>query len=381
MDALWTAEERQAYDDALTFAHEHLSDDPRELDRAGRFNREAYQRSAQFGFPGLCVPTEQGGRGWSIPRTVAAMEGLGQGCPDTGLVFALNASLWTVAMPISAFGTDAQRDRFLPGLCNATAVGANAASEPDSGSDIFSLTTSATRDGDSWVLNGRKIWITAAPVANLFLLFATTDPARGALGLSAFLIPADTPGFHIVRQIPKLGMRTAPMGELALESCRLPADALLGREGRGARIFQYALEWERGAILAPILGTMRRQLDRCLQFARSRRQFGQPISKFQAVSHRLVDMHVRLESCRPFIWSFAQAKAAGQDGLAQASMAKLHVSEAFLQNSTDAIRTLGATGYTEETGLERDVRDSLGSVLFSGTNDIQRNIIAQSLRL
>jgi alkylation response protein AidB-like acyl-CoA dehydrogenase len=381
MDALWSDDERQAHDDTLAFARDHLADDPRDRDRAGTFWREGYRLCGARGLPGPCVPADHGGRGLGYPATVAAMEGLGRGCPDTGLVFALNASLWTVAMPISHFGTDAQRRRWLPGLADGSLLGANAASEPDAGSDIFSLTTRATRDGDSWILNGRKTWITAAPVADLFLLFATTDPARGALGLTAFLIPVDTPGLEVVRTIPKLGMRTAPMGELRLDACRLPADALLGREGRGARIFQFALEWERGAILAPILGTMRRQLDHCVDFARSRRQFGRPISKFQAVSHRLVDMAVRLESCRPFIQSFARAKAAGRDALAESSMAKLHVSECFLQNSLEAVRTLGAHGYSEDAPLERDLRDSIGGVLFSGTNDIQRNIIAQSLRL
>jgi alkylation response protein AidB-like acyl-CoA dehydrogenase len=381
MDALWSEAEHRAHDDALAFAREHLANDPRDRDRAGKFWLEGYRACGQRGYPGFCVPADHGGRGVSFPETVAAMEGLGRGCPDTGLVFALNASLWTVAMPISQFATDAQRRRWLPGLSDGTIVGANAASEPDAGSDIFGLQTRATREGDGWILNGRKTWITAAPAADLFLLFATTDPTRGALGITAFLIPADTPGFKVVRTITKLGMRTAPMGEIHLNECRLPADALLGREGRGARIFQYALEWERGAILAPMIGTMRRQLERCVEFARTRKQFGQPISKFQAVSHRLVDMAVRLESCRPFVRAFAHAKAAGRDGLTEASMAKVHVSECFLQNSIDAVRTLGAYGYSEDAGLERDLRDSVGGVLFSGTNDIQRNIIAQGLRL
>ncbi|GIW88756.1 MAG: acyl-CoA dehydrogenase [Isosphaeraceae bacterium] len=381
MDALWSEPERLAYEDALAFAREHLAFDPRDHDRAGKLWREGYLTCGSRLFPGLCIPTQFGGRGLSYPETLAAMEGLGYGCPDTGLLFALNASLWTVAMPIAQFGTDAQRQRWLPGLSNGSLLGANAASEPNAGSDIFSLQTQATRDADSWILNGRKTWITAAPAADLFLLFATTDPSRGPLGISAFLIPANTPGFQVVRTIPKLGMRTAPMGEILLNNCRLPAESLLGREGRGARIFQFALEWERGAILAPMLGTLRRQLDRCLDFARSRKQFGQPIAKFQAVSHRLVDMAIRLESCRPFLLAFARTKAAGRDALALASMAKIHLSEAFLQNSLDAIRTLGAYGYSEDAGIERDLRDSVGGVLFSGTNDIQRNIIAQSLRL
>ena len=197
------------------------------------------------------------------------------------------------------------------------------------------------------------------------------------LGITAFLIERDTPGFRVVREIPKLGMRTAPMGELVFEDCALPLENLLGREGRGSRIFNAALEWERGAILASVVGTMRRQLERCIQQARTRKQFGQSIGKFQSVSNRIVDMMTRVETSRFMIHRYAWLKQQGKDATIAASMAKLHVSECFVQNSLDAVRIFGASGYSVEEGLERDLRDSVGGVLFSGTNDIQRNIIAQ----
>ncbi len=230
-------------------------------------------------------------------------------------------------------------------------------------------------------MNGRKTWITAGPIADLFLCFATTDPTKGILGISAFLVERDAPGFGVIREIPKLGMRTVPMGELAFEDCALTPDSLLGREGRGASIFNAGLELERGAILAAALGTMRRQLERCTEHARTRKQFGQPIGKFQSVSNRIVDMALRLETSRLLVYRFAWLKSRGLEATAAASMAKLHVSESFVQNSLDAVRIFGAAGYAEETGLERDLRDSVGGVIFSGTNDIQRNIIAQQLRL
>jgi alkylation response protein AidB-like acyl-CoA dehydrogenase len=231
------------------------------------------------------------------------------------------------------------------------------------------------------VLNGRKVWITGGPVADVFLCFATTDPTKGVLGITAFLINRDTPGFKVVREIDKLGMRTAPMGELVFENCELPLENMLGREGRGSRIFNAALEWERGAILASIVGTMRRQVDRCVQRARTRKQFGQSIGKFQSVSNRIVDMMTRVETSRYMVYRYAWLKQQGKDATIAASMAKLHVSECFIQNSIDAVRIFGAFGYTIEAGLERDVRDGVGGVLFSGTNDIQRNIIAQHLRI
>ncbi len=382
MDFGFSAEQQKWYDAAVAFAREELVDP----DAAGReeraeFWREGYERCARFGAAGLPVPREYGGQGEEIETTVAAMEGLGYACADTGLLFSLNASLWTITMPIVMFGDEAQKARYLPPLCDGRYFGANGASEPEAGSDIFSMKTRAERKGDRWVLNGRKVWITGGPVADLYLCFATTDPTKGVLGITAFLIERDTPGFKVVREIPKLGMRTAPMGELVFEDCELPAESLLGREGRGSRIFNAALEWERGAILASIVGTMHRQIDRCVQRARSRKQFGQSIGKFQSVSNRIVDMMTRYETSRYMVYRYAALKKQGKDATIAASMAKLHVSECFAQNSFDAVRIFGAAGYTIAEGLERDVRDSVGGVLFSGTNDIQRNIIAQHLRI
>jgi alkylation response protein AidB-like acyl-CoA dehydrogenase len=280
-----------------------------------------------------------------------------------------------------AFGTEAQKKRFLPGLCDGRLLGGNAASEPGAGSDIFGMETRAVRHGDGWVLNGRKTWITNAATADLMVCFASTDPTKGALGITAFLVERDTPGFQVVRPIENLGLRTAPMAEIVFENCVLPAESMLGREGRGSTIFNAALEWERGAILAGIVGTMRRQLDRCVDHARSRKQFGQAIGKFQSVSNRIVDMTVRLETARYMVYRYAWAKTYGNEPALWASMAKLHVSESFVQNSLDAVRLFGASGLVADGPRERDLRDSIGGVIFSGTNDIQRNLIAQCLRL
>jgi alkylation response protein AidB-like acyl-CoA dehydrogenase len=380
MDFAFSDSQRRWHDEALRFAREELVE-PESRRDAGRleFWREGYARCARFGLTGLPVPEAYGGRGQDLPTTVAAMEGLGYGCADSGLIFALNAGLWTVTMPIARFGSEGQKRRYLPGLCDGTLLGANGASEPDAGSDIFAMQTRAERRGDGWVLSGRKTWITAGPVADLFLCFATTNPARRILGITAFLVDRDAPGFRVVREIPKLGLKSVPMGELAFEDCRLPGDALLGREGRGAEIFNAAMGLERGGILASTLGTMRRQLERCIHYARTRKQFGQSIGKFQSVSNRIVDMHVRLETSRLLVYRYAWLAARGQDVSAAAATAKLQVSETFVQNSLDAIRTFGALGYAEETGLERDLRDGVGGVIFSGTSDIQRNIIAQHL--
>jgi alkylation response protein AidB-like acyl-CoA dehydrogenase len=293
----------------------------------------------------------------------------------------MNASLWTVSIPILLHGTDAQKKRYLPGLCDGTILGANGASEPEAGSDIFGMASTAKRTESGYILNGSKIWVTSGPVADLFVCYASTSPDRGILGISAFLVPKETPGFRVVREIPKMGLRTVPMGELAFEDCQLPLDALLGREGRGAEVFNASMEWERGSILASALGTMRRQLERCIDHARHRQQFGKPIGKFQAVANRIVEMKLRLETCRPLVYQIGWLKEQGKDATMQAALAKLHVSDCFVKNSLDAVQIFGASGYVTETGIERDLRDSVGSLIYSGTNDIQRNIIARELGL
>ena len=368
---------------AIRFAREHLTAD---LDLDGRddrreFWREGWLRCARFGIQGLPVPEAFGGKGLGLPVTIAAMEGLGYACPDNGLIFAMNASLWTVSIPILLHGTEPQKQRYLPGLSDGSIVGANGASEPEAGSDIFGMRSTAKRNEIGWTLNGRKTWVTNGPAADLFVCYASTSPGRGIMGISAFLVPKDAPGFRVVREIPKMGVRTVPMGELAFEDCRLPADALLGREGRGAEVFNASMEWERGAILASSLGTMRRQLERCIDHARKRKQFGKPIGKFQSVANRIVEMKLRLETCRPLVYQIGWLKEQGKDATMQAALAKLHVSDCFVKNSLDAVQLFGASGYTTETGLERDLRDSVGSLIYSGTGDIQRNIIARELGL
>ena len=381
MDFDFSPGQRFWHDAAVEFARTKLLDD---LDLAGRderreFWRDGWRRCAEFGLLGLPVPVEYGGKGLGLPETIAAMEGIGYACPDNGLIFAINACLWTNTIPILRHGTEAQKRLYLPRLCDGSTVGANGASEPEAGSDIYSMRATAERRGDAWVLNGGKTWVTSGPVADLYVCYAVTNPASGLLGISAFLVPRDAPGFRVLRSIPKLGMRTVPMGEIAFEDCTLPLDALLGREGRGAEVFQTSMEWERGSILAAALGAMRRQLEQCVEFARKRKQFGKPIGKFQAVAHRLVDMKLRLETARPLVYKIGRLKELGRDASVEAALAKLHVSECYVQNSLDAVRIFGARGFTSELGVERELRDAVGGLIYSGTNEIQKNIIAQSL--
>jgi alkylation response protein AidB-like acyl-CoA dehydrogenase len=223
--------------------------------------------------------------------------------------------------------------------------------------------------------------VTNAPVANVFTIYATLDPKLGAAGICGFVVEKGTRGLSVGKKKDKMGLRTALMAELVLEDCSVPATALLGREGRGAEVFNCSMAWERACILATCLGTMRRQLECCVEHARRRKQFGQPIGKFQSVANRIVDMKLRYETARLLIYKVGWLMQNNKSADIDAAMAKLYVSESFVKSCLDAIQVHGGAGFLTELELEREMRDSVGSTLYSGTSEIQRNIIARGLRL
>jgi alkylation response protein AidB-like acyl-CoA dehydrogenase len=327
------------------------------------------------------IPERYGGLGLGLSALLAVMEGLGYGTRDQGLLFSLNAHLWTNSIPILTYGTEAQRQRWLPGLCDGRLIGANAASEPDAGSDVFAMRTRAARKGDIYVLNGTKMFVTNAPIADVFVAYATIDPALGAAGVTAFIVERHAPGLSISPPLHKMGLRSSPMAEVVFDDCRVPAENRLGREGRGVSVFDCSMEWERGCILASCLGVMRRQLEDCVRHARERRQFGRPIGKNQSVANRIVDMKLRLETSRALVYRIGALKDRDENASLEAAMAKLHVSQCYVQSSLDAIQVFGGYGYMTDQGVEGDLRDAVGSLLYSGTTDIQRNIIARGLGL
>lgn len=381
MEFAWTPEQITLRDAVLEFAHRALEDDVIRRDRESEFSRPLWTRCAEFGIQGLPFPETYGGRGSDVLTTVLALEALGYGCRDSGLLFGIGAQMWSVQMPIFRFGTDEQRRRYLPRLCDGTIIGAHGMTEPDSGSDAFSLRTTAERRGDRYVLNGTKTFVSNAPVADVFLVFATIDRSKGVLGLTSFLVDRDTPGFRVSPPIEKMGLTTSPMAELIFEDCEVPAENRLGREGRGAAIFDDSMEWERSCILAPFVGTLQRQLETCVRYAKDRRQFGKRIGDFQAVSGRLVQMKARLETGRLLLYRAAWTKQQGLPAAGEAALAKLYLGEACLQSSLDAVQVHGGYGFTREYELERTVRDSVGGRLYSGTSEMQAAIIARTLGL
>ena len=379
MEFSWSSEQIELRDAVRTFARKSLGGEVITRDREGAFSRELWQRCAEFGIQGLPFPAEHGGSGEDAITTVVAMEALGYGCRDAGLLFAINAQMWSVQMPIHRFGSEEQKRRYLPRLCSGEWIGAHGMTEPDSGSDAFSLRTTAEPRGDCYVLNGAKTFVSNAPVADVFLVFGSVDRDKGVLGVTGFLVERDTPGFRVGRKIEKMGLTTSPMAELIFEDCEVPAENRLGREGRGAAIFNDSMEWERACIMAPCLGAMERQLEVCVKHAKARRQFGKPIAEFETVSNRLAAMKVRLETARLVTYRAAWTKQRNGPAAVDASIAKLYLSEAWIQSCMDAVQIHGGYGYTTEYEIERDLRDAIGGTLYSGTSDIQKAIIARGL--
>ena len=375
-------EDQQTFQDAvIEFARSELAYDMIEPDRESAFSREGWRKCAEFGIQGLPIPESYGGGGADLMTTIAVMEGLGYACRDLGLIFSMNAHMWTNSIPLLLYGTEETKRKYLPGLCDGSLIGANGASEPESGSDVFAMRTRCVRDGDHFVLNGTKMFVTNAQVADLIAAYATLDPELGVMGICGFIVEMDTPGISVSKKIEKMGLRTSPMAEVVFEDVRVPAENLLGREGRGAEVFICSMEWERGSILANCLGTMQRQIEDCVAYARQRKQFGQPIGKFQSVANHIVDMKIRHETARALVYKLGWLKEQGKDAEMAAAMAKLYTSESFVKNCLDAVQVHGGYGYMTEFQFERELRDAVGSTLYSGTSEIQRNIIARCLGL
>lgn len=375
MDFAMSQEQLALRADVIAFAGT-LGEKAAEHDRDETFDHDGWRACAEFGVLGWPVPAEYGGRGLDELTTVIGCEALGYGCRDNGLVFAVENHLWACVVHLVKHGTPEQKARFLPGLAAGDLIGAQAITEPETGSDVLALRTTARRDGDGYILDGTKCFISNGPVADLFVVFARTGGDAPQRALSAFLVPADTPGFAVVRQIGKAGLRGTPMGELRFDGCHVPAANLLGGEGNGYHVFTSTIEFERGFMAASQIGRLQRILESAVDYAGSRRQFDRPIGSFQAVSHRLADMRVRLELARLLLYKIGWLKQQGRLALLESAMLKLFASESLLESAMDAVRVHGARGYVTDLPVERELRDAVGTAIYGGTSDIQRNIIA-----
>lgn len=379
MDFSWTDEQNSLYHTILHNTQEKLNDEtPR---RSSFWTRSQWALCGELGLLGLCVPKQYQGSGLGALDTARAIEAFGRGCKDMGLVFSAAAHLFASTMPLAEHGGDEAKEAFLPGLCSGRLIGANAITEQDAGSDVFALKTSAVLDGKSYILTGTKSFVSNGPVADIFLVYARTNVSHGYLGITAFVVERNTPGLSVGEPIDKIGLTSTPACQVSLEQCRVPVRNRLGEEGQGAQIFKRSMQWERACLFAAYVGQMERQLEVSITYAKTRRQFGKPIGKNQAIAHRLADMKLRLEAARLLLYRACWLFDQNEDALPYISLAKLTISEAATQSGLDAIRIHGSVGVDTEFGIERMLRDAIPGTIFSGTSEMQRDIIANSLGL
>ena len=374
-----TPEQEQIRDTLRTFAREQLAPNAAEWDKNATFPREALRQLGELGVCGMVVPDEWGGSGLDYVSLALAMEEIAAGDGATSTIIGVQNSV--VCGPINAFGTEAQKRKFLRLVASGEWLGCFCLTEPHTGSDASSITTRAVRDGDEWVLNGVKLFITTGKNAQLAVVFAVTDPVAGKKGISAFLVPTDTPGFIVARVEHKLGQHASDTAQILFENCRVPASNLLGGEGAGYRIALANLEGGRIGIAAQAVGMARAAFEAALHYSHERETFGKPIFEHQAVNFRLADMATQIEAARQLVLYAAAVKDTGRPCLKEASMAKLFASEMAERVCSDAIQIHGGYGYVSDFPVERIYRDVRVCQIYEGASDIQRMVIGRSLEI
>ena len=372
-----TPEHEMIRDTLRSFAQEQLAPHAEQWDREHTFPREALKGLAELGALGMVVPEEWGGAGMDYMSLVLAIEEIAAGDGATSTIVSVQNSL-ACGIP-NRYGNDAQKEKWLKPLARGEMLGCFCLTEPHVGSDAGAIKTTAVKDGDGWVLNGVKQFITTGREADVGIVFAVTDKAAGKKGISCFIVPADAPGWGVGRIEEKLGQKASDTAQILLENCRVGADALLGAEGEGYRIALSNLEAGRIGIAAQSVGMARAALDAAVKYAQERETFGKPIFEHQAVNFRLADMATQVEAGRQMVWHAASLKDAGRPCLKEASMAKLFASEMAEKVCSDAIQVHGGYGYVTDFPVERIYRDVRVCQIYEGASDIQRLVIGRAL--
>lgn len=361
-------------DDYEAFARRELGGGAAPPDRA------LWAALARQGLFRLAAPQSHGGRDGDVLPLTVAIEALAAGSPDPGLVYAATAHIAGAVLTLGQFASPRQLQRFYEPLLDGRAIGAQAITEPEAGSDISRLGCRAQRDGDGYIIDGQKLYCSNGPVAAIIIVYCTVDESRGVFGQSAFIVPAGAAGLT-VEPMPQLGLAGCPLGRLNLAGCRVPGELRLGEDGQGSVIFKRSITAERVLMMAGAVGAMRRQLDAVAARARERRQFGQAIGRFQSVANRVVDMKLRYEASRLMLYRAARHRRPSRAMDLDAAMAKLYISEGFLASSLDAVQVFGGAGCTTERELGEDLLQAVASRIYAGTSEVQRLIIARFLGL
>ena len=361
--------------------HDALSTGHIEQDEQGTFSWDKWKLIRQSGILSLPFDERWGGLGQDLLTTMYVLEGLGEGCRDGGLSFSVTTSMASTGIPLERFGSAELKGRYLPRICSGEAIGAHAITEAEGGSDALHMRTRATRDGDHFVLRGSKTFVSNGPIADLFVIYARTHPDGGPLGVTAFVVERDTPGLEIGTPLKKMGLRTSPLSELFFDECRIPAAQVVGRVGGGFLVLDHVMKREILFTFIVNVGEMQHRLGRCLDYARTRTQFGKPIGSYQSVANKMVDMKIRLETARKWLYDTAERLTGGANVTVDIAIAKLLTSESNVASSLAAVQIFGGHGYMAEYGLEKDVRNAVAGTIYSGTTEIQYNRIASMLGL
>jgi alkylation response protein AidB-like acyl-CoA dehydrogenase len=373
-----TSEQRELRD-AIVRRGDELSKGYVADEEAAAFPWSKWELVGETGLLGLPFDPRWGGLGQSVVTTMYVLEALGESCRDSGLAFSVTTTIASTAVPVARFGSDDLRQKYLPSLALGRVIGAHAITEPRGGSDALRMTTRAEPDGDGYLINGSKTFVTNAPIADVIVVYARTHVDGGPLGITAFLIDRDTPGLTIGPPIHKMGLRTSPMAEVFLDDCRVPRSQVLGRIGGGFRILDHVMKREILFSFVVNVGEMQHRLERCVDYAKTREQFGQRIGAFQAIAKKIVDMRIRVDTARKWLYDTAAKLEQGEDITVDLAISKIVTSEANVASGLDAVQLFGGYGYTAEYGLEQGLRCAIGSTIYSGTNEIQYNRIASKM--
>ncbi|MDR1359684.1 MAG: acyl-CoA dehydrogenase [Deltaproteobacteria bacterium] len=374
MDFDLTQEQEMARKLYRAFAEKEVKPLAQAIDEEERFPVETVEKMAKLGFLGIPIPREFGGQGCDNLTYAMCVEELSRVCASTGTIVSAHTSLSCV--PVLDFGTPAQKEKYLLPLARGEKLGAFALTEPNAGCDAAGQQTKAVRDADGYVLNGTKVFITNAEAADIYLVFAMTDKTKGTRGISAFLVEKDTPGFSIGKKEKKMGIRASSTCELIFRDCRVPAENLLGQEGRGFEYAMKTLDGGRIGIAAQAVGIAQGALDETLRHVKERKQFGKPLAAFQNTQFQIADMIPRLEAARLLVHRAAVAKDAGRPYSSLAAMGKLFASETAMAVTTRCVQLYGGYGYMRDYPLERMMRDAKITEIYEGTSEVQRMVIS-----
>ncbi|MCU5681635.1 acyl-CoA dehydrogenase AcdA [Bacillus wiedmannii] len=359
------------------FAKNEVAPTAAERDEEERFDRALFDQMAELGLTGIPWPEEYGGIGSDYLAYVIAIEELSRVCASTGVTLSAHTSL--AGWPIFKFGTEEQKQKFLRPMAEGTKIGAYGLTEPSSGSDAGGMRTTVKRDGDHYILNGSKIFITNGGIADIYVVFALTDPESKQRGTSAFIVESDTPGFSVGKKESKLGIRSSPTTEIMFEDCRIPVENLLGEEGQGFKVAMQTLDGGRNGIAAQAVGIAQGALDASVEYARERHQFGKPIAAQQGIGFKLADMATDVEAARLLTYQAAWLESEGLPYGKESAMSKVFAGDTAMKVTTEAVQVFGGYGYTKDYPVERYMRDAKITQIYEGTQEIQRLVISRML--